>query len=91
MTSIIEFFRRRSATVDHVLTVELEREDDGRIIAEIPDLPGVMTYGASKEEALQKAAALAFRVLADRLESEEVLATPDMTFHVHSRECLAGR
>ena len=52
-------------------TVEVEREDDGRWISEIPDLPGVMTYGASRDEAVAKAKALAFRVLADRLEHGE--------------------
>ena len=90
MTSILEYFRRRSAA-EQVLTVELEREEDGRYLAEIPSMPGVMAYGASHDEALQKAAALAFRVFADRLEADEVQATADMTFHLHTRECLAGR
>jgi predicted RNase H-like HicB family nuclease len=44
--------------------VELEREDDGRWIAEVVDLPGVLTYGATPEEAKSKAEALALRVLA---------------------------
>ena len=52
-------------------TVELEREEDGRWISEIPDLPGVMAYGTSRDEAVSKAKALAFRVLADRLEHGE--------------------
>jgi Uncharacterized conserved protein len=52
-------------------TVEVEREEDGRWISEIPDLPGVMTYGASRQEAVARAKALAFRVLADRLEHGE--------------------
>ncbi len=52
-------------------TVELEQEEDGRWISEVPDLPGVMAYGASREEAVSKAKALAFRVLADRLEHGE--------------------
>ena len=81
---------RRSAK-PIMLTVEFDRESDGRVIADIPDLPGVMAYGATEEEALQKVAALAFRVMADRLESEEVQASPDMTFQLHARECLAGR
>jgi predicted RNase H-like HicB family nuclease len=89
MTSILGFLTRRTET--HVLTVELDREDDGRIIAEIPDLPGVMTYGATTDEAIQKAAALALRVFADRLESSEVQAKRDMSFQLHTRECLAGR
>jgi predicted RNase H-like HicB family nuclease len=53
------------------LTVEVEREDDGRWIAEIPDLSGVMVYGDTKEEALTRVEALALRVLADRLEHGE--------------------
>ncbi len=53
------------------LTVELEREEDGRWIAEVPDLPGVMTYGQSREEALARVQALALRVLAERLEHGE--------------------
>ena len=52
-------------------TVEIEREDDGRWISEVTDLPGVLAYGASREEAVSKAKALAFRVLADRLEHGE--------------------
>ncbi|PIR44471.1 MAG: HicB family protein [Candidatus Vogelbacteria bacterium CG10_big_fil_rev_8_21_14_0_10_51_16] len=53
-------------------TIELEREQDGRWIAEIIELPGVVTYGETKEEATAKVEALALRVLADRLESEEM-------------------
>ena len=52
-------------------TVEIEREDDGRWIGEVTDLPGVLAYGASRDEAVAKAKALAFRVLADRLEHGE--------------------
>jgi predicted RNase H-like HicB family nuclease len=48
--------------------IELEREDDGRWIAEIADLPGVMTYGRDGSDAVAKVRALAVRVLADRLE-----------------------
>jgi predicted RNase H-like HicB family nuclease len=53
------------------LIVELEREDDGRWIAEIPELPGVMVYGATEDEAMAKVQALALRVMADRLENGE--------------------
>jgi predicted RNase H-like HicB family nuclease len=52
-------------------SVEIEREEDGRWIGEISDLPGVMAYGNSREEALAKTKALALRVLADRLEHGE--------------------
>jgi predicted RNase H-like HicB family nuclease len=53
------------------LTIELEQEDDGRWIAEVLDLPGVMAYGQSREEALTNVQVLALRVLADRLEHGE--------------------
>jgi len=56
--------------------VEYEQEDDGRWIAEVLELPGVMVYGATREEALAKAEALALRVVAERLEHGEVLAEP---------------
>jgi predicted RNase H-like HicB family nuclease len=53
------------------LIVELEREDDGRWIAEIPELPGVMVYGSTEDEAMAKVQPLALRVMADRLENGE--------------------
>ena len=49
-------------------TVELEQEVDGRWIGEVPELPGTLAYGATPEEASERAKALALRVLADRLE-----------------------
>lgn len=52
-------------------TVDVELETDGRWIGEVPELPGVMVYGGSRDEAVAKAKALAFRVLADRLEHGE--------------------
>jgi predicted RNase H-like HicB family nuclease len=55
------------------MKIEIEREADGRWIAEIPELPGVMAYGDSRNEAISKAEALALRVLADRLEHGEVI------------------
>ena len=54
-----------------MLRVEFEREEDGRWIGEIPDLPGVMAYGATKEEALVNVEALALHVIADRIEHGE--------------------
>jgi predicted RNase H-like HicB family nuclease len=53
------------------MKVEIEREDDGRWIAEVPEIPGVMVYGRSREESIAKAEALALRVIADRLENGE--------------------
>lgn len=52
--------------------VELEQEDDGRWIADVVDVPGVLAYGATRDEALDQAAALLVRVLADRLVNGEV-------------------
>ena len=58
------------------LKVETEKEADGRWIAEVLDLPGVMAYGATPQEAMAKVQALALRVVADRLEHGE--AGPDL-------------
>ena len=55
--------------------IEFEREDDGRWIAEIPALPGVMAYGATRREAESKVQAMALRVIADQLERDH--ATTD--------------
>jgi predicted RNase H-like HicB family nuclease len=52
-------------------TLDCEQEEDGRWIAEVLELPGVMSYGDSREEAIRKAEALALRVIADRLEHHE--------------------
>jgi predicted RNase H-like HicB family nuclease len=52
-------------------TIEHEREEDGRWLAEVPELPGVLAYGATAEEAIAKAEVLALRVLAERLEHDE--------------------
>ena len=59
-----------------MLTIEVEREDDGRWIAEIVDLPGVLAYGQTREEAIERIKARSLRVLADRLEHGE--AVPEM-------------
>ena len=53
------------------LIIETELEGDGRWIAEIPQLPGVLVYGSTEEEAAAKAEILALRVLAERLEQGE--------------------
>jgi predicted RNase H-like HicB family nuclease len=50
-------------------SIEVEQEVDGRWIAEVPDLPGVLVYGKSREEAVRKVQALSLRVLAERLEN----------------------
>jgi predicted RNase H-like HicB family nuclease len=51
------------------LRIETELEDDGRWIAEVPDLPGVMVYGDSRDNAVARVKVLALRVLADRVEN----------------------
>ena len=60
------------------LKVEFDRETDGRWIADIPALPGVMVYGKTRKQALTAAEALALRVIADRLEHGEA-APGEMT------------
>lgn len=56
-----------------MLKIETEKEEDGRWMAEVPSLPGVLAYGETKGEAGAKAQALALRVIADRLENGEPL------------------
>ena len=62
--------------------VETEQEADGRWIAEVPELPGVLVYGASREEAVRKAQALSLRVLAERLEHGESLPQVENVFSI---------
>ena len=57
-------------------TLETEQETDGRWLAEVPELAGVMAYGPTRDAAMAKAEALAFRVLAERLENGETGPTP---------------
>jgi len=57
-------------------TIEHEREEDGRWLAEVPGLPGVLAYGATADEAMAKAEVLALRVLAERLEHNEAKPQP---------------
>ena len=64
-------------------TVDIERETDGRWIGEVSELSGVLVYGSTREEAVAKAKALAFRVLADRLEHGEDIPEIHGVFAVH--------
>ena len=65
------------------IAIELEREDDGRWLAEVPALSGVMAYGASRNEALRAVQTLALRVIADRLEQGEPVSEAMLSaFHV---------
>jgi predicted RNase H-like HicB family nuclease len=58
------------------LQIEIDQEADGRWLAEVPTLPGVLTYGTTKTDAVAKVQALALRVLAERLEQGE--AVPEL-------------
>ena len=60
-------------------TLECEREDDGRWLAEVLELPGVFAYGATQEQAMARAEALALRVIAEQLEQGEAKA---LTFSI---------
>ena len=64
------------------MIIEIEREEDGRWIGEVPELPGVMVYGHSREEVIVRAQALALRVLADRLEHGESVPKLDTIFSI---------
>ena len=58
------------------LNIEHEQEEDGRWLAEVAGLPGVLAYGNTPDEAMVKAEALALRVLAEKLEQEESRPQP---------------
>jgi predicted RNase H-like HicB family nuclease len=58
------------------LTLECEREEDGRWLAEVPELPGVLVYGDTAEQAMAKAEVLALRVLAEQIEQGEARPQP---------------
>lgn len=62
--------------------VETEQEADGRWIAEVPELPGVLVYGQSRDEAVRKAQALSLHVLAERLEHGEPLPQVENVFSI---------
>jgi predicted RNase H-like HicB family nuclease len=62
--------------------IELEQEEDGRWIAEVPVLPGVMAYGPTRQEAIERAQVLALRVLAERLEHGESVPEINHVFAV---------
>lgn len=57
--------------------IETELETDGRWIAEVPALPGVLAYGETKDRAVSRATALALQVVADRIEHGEIDVAPD--------------
>ncbi len=55
------------------LTIELEQEEDGRWLAEVPELPGVLVYGRCRREAIERVKVLSFQVVADRLKHGEAV------------------
>ena len=57
-------------TIDPI-KVEVEREEDGRVLASVPDLPGVMAYGSTEDEAIRKVKAIALQVVDDMIEGCE--------------------
>ena len=66
------------------LTIEIEQEEDGRWLAEVMELPGVLSYGQSRQEAIDRVQALSLRVLADRLEHGEPVPQVGSVFAVVS-------
>jgi predicted RNase H-like HicB family nuclease len=64
------------------LTIEIEQEDDGRWLAEVPAIPGVLAYGQTRAEAIEKVQALALRALADRLDHGESIPQMSGVFAV---------
>jgi predicted RNase H-like HicB family nuclease len=66
------------------LSVEVEQEVDGRWLAEVPELPGVLAYGPTRPEAIARAQALALRVIADRLDHGEPVPELGLVFAVPS-------
>jgi len=66
------------------MTIETEKETDGRWIAEVPDLPGVIVYSTTKSSAISKAKAMALRVIADRLENGEEVPELSSLFLTHA-------
>ncbi|HEY9723783.1 MAG TPA: type II toxin-antitoxin system HicB family antitoxin [Oscillatoriaceae cyanobacterium] len=64
------------------LIVEFDREEDGRWIADVPAVPGVMVYGGTRDEALTKVQILALHVIADAIEQGELQPEPSITFEI---------
>jgi len=62
--------------------IEIERELDGRWLAEVPELPGVLTYGTTQAEAVRRVQALTLHVLAERLEHGEELPQVEAVFSI---------
>ena len=73
------------------LSIEIDREDDGRWIAEALELPGVMTYGETREEAISNTERLAIEVIADRIKHAELPPSAlNVSFQVLSEQLAGG-
>lgn len=64
------------------MKIDIEKEEDGRWIAEVSDLPGVLAYGKTREDAIAKVEALALRAIADRIDHGETIPELDELFAV---------
>ena len=64
------------------MKIDIEKEEDGRWIAEVSDLPGVLAYGKTREDAIAKVEALALRVIADRIDHGEAIPELEELFAV---------
>lgn len=73
------------------LTIEVELEDDGRWLAEVPELPGVLTYGQTRQEAIEKVQVVSLRVLADRLDHGEPVPQMSGVFAFHDDDEIGPR
>ena len=82
---------RREYTQGVNLTIELDREDDGRWIAEAMELPGVMCYGESRDQAISSAEKLAIEVIADRIAHGEMSSSALAVSFTISDEQMAIR
>ncbi len=72
MSTWADFEPRSAYDVEVHLSIEIDREDDGRWIAEALELPGVMTYGQTREDAINNTERLAIEVIADRIKHAEL-------------------
>jgi predicted RNase H-like HicB family nuclease len=68
------------------LSIEIDWEEEGRWIAEIPDIPGVMVYGMSRQDAISKVKVLALRVIAERIEYGEPVVDLESIFPVFEKQ-----
>ncbi|MBF0556619.1 MAG: type II toxin-antitoxin system HicB family antitoxin [Nitrospirae bacterium] len=64
------------------LAIEIDREEDGRWIAEVQDIPGALVYGDTRDEAIVRVKALVLRIIADRIENMELVSDMDELFSI---------